>query len=134
MKVGAGRLARAGVVSSPAAAFDVGLSIFGPLQLNFSALRVPSRGKVRSNALYLIEAGLGVALGSSELVSVACLFLVASVLNDVGSMAGDVPLVALALSSSALCGSSLLARGENRAKVAAILQGMLQDMLLIRTA
>lgn len=134
LKVVLRRLTRDGAPSN-FAAFDIGVSVFGPLCLNFITLaRSDDEGGSVSfhrpgQALCLVEAMLGVALGNSELVAVASVFLVPFTLWDIGEVAGvdggDLPVCAFALSLSAILASSWLAKEGNREEVAQLLQNAL---------
>jgi hypothetical protein len=123
LKAGVRQLTRVSALSN-LAAFDVGVSIFGPLSLNFVIL-ARSRGQTGGKVLCLLEAAFGVALGNSELVNVATLFLVPFTLLDLATMAKDLPLYTFSLASSAIVASSRLSKEENRVKVAQLLRKLL---------
>lgn len=109
------------------AAFDVGVSVFGPLTLNVIAL-CRSPGQWRGKAFCLLELVGGVALGNDELLFVGSTFAVPFAIADIVSVADRVPLLVFAASSSVIyVGSSLLGANneENRVFIARVLQKVL---------
>lgn len=128
LKGGVRQLTRVDVLPN-VKAFDVGVSIFGPLSLNFVTL-ARSRGKAGGKALCLLEALFGVALGNTELVTVATMFLVPFMLWDISEIGADLPICAFSLSASTIYASSCLSKEDNRVQVAQLLQ----KLLLITTA
>lgn len=105
------------------AAFDVGVSIFGPLALNVIAL-FRSRGEWCGKLFCLLELVAGVGLGNDELLVVGSMFAVPFAIADIVSIGNRVPLLVFVASSSAVYGgSSMLGSNneQNRVRAARIL-------------
>lgn len=123
IKLGIRRVTRSGSHSN-LRAFDVGVSTFGALSLNFVVV-AHAVDRTRAKLLCLLEACFGIAIGGRpEIVGVATTFLVPLLLADLFEVGENLPLCAFVLSSSAIGASALLARDKNRERLSNLLQAI----------
>lgn len=123
LKIGIRHFTRSGT-NSNLTAFDVGVSTFGPLSLNFVNV-AHAVSRARGELICFLEVLFGIALGNTELASVGTAFLVPLTLVDIAEVSENLPLFAFVLSSSAICASSLLFQEKNREKFAERVQAVL---------